>query len=339
MNSFKKVPRLGTMQILVWLSAMLVIFFSILPMDGLVKSVIYTLVNTTFYVIIVYGNILFLFPFLYERKKSILYIISVLFFLLLLGLLRGYATITLYNHFLPGSQRVITWEKLVYYIPAGILIFILSHIFRVAIAYYYLKQNTATIIAQKTKAELDLLKSRVQPHFVFNTLNNIYYEAYKDSPRTAGLIERLSDIMRYFVDESHKETISISSEVQFIENYMTLENIRLRHSASISFIKEFDEGLRIPPMLLMTLVENIFKHGIDKTAPRTDIQLSLIQKDGYLHFTTVNALVEKLPKENAGGFGIANLRKRLEMLYHSNFVLEAVSDRSRFSTFLKIPIE
>ena len=80
----------------------------------------------------------------------------------------------------------------------GALTYTLSFIFRIAIAYFDLKQQSEKILAQKSQAELNLLKSQVQPHFLFNTLNNIYYEAYREAPRTAALIERLSDIMRYF---------------------------------------------------------------------------------------------------------------------------------------------
>ena len=144
-------------------------------------------------------------------------------------------------------------------------------------------------MVQKSQAELNLLKSQVQPHFLFNTLNNIYYEAYREAPRTAKLIERLSDIMRYFVDESPKDEVSLGTEIQFLENYIALEKIRIRGEIELDFIKDCNSDLRIPPMLLMTFVENIFKHGIDKSSSQNKIELSLVQQDGYLLFQTTKS--------------------------------------------------
>jgi sensor histidine kinase YesM len=331
-------PRLVRLQVLIWASALLLIFFSGLPMDGLAKSVIYTGVNTAFYALIIYGNILFLYPVFYERGYLVWYVLLVIVFIMLAGLLRGYASISLYNHFLPGNAREIHIGILFYYIPAGILIYILSLIFRIALAYFAVKQNAEEMMARKSRAELDLLKSRVQPHFLFNTLNNIYYEAYREAPRTAELIERLSGIMRYFVDESPKDLVAIMTEVEFIQNYILLEKIRLRHGATISFNMEFSPGAHIPPMLLMTLVENIFKHGIDKSAVDNKISISLTQQDGYLIFRTENSIVGTTPGDHTSGFGLVNLRERLTLLYQSDFGLSVASDEKTFIAILKIPL-
>jgi LytS/YehU family sensor histidine kinase len=337
MELFKEGSRLAGLQIFIWLSALLLIFFSILPMDGYTKSFIYTIVNTAFYALIIYGNILFLYPVFYQRGKLFWYVLLVMLFIAVTGILRGYLSITLYNHFLQGETRIIRLGALMYYIPAGILIYMLSLIFRIAIAYFAIKQNAEEMMVQKSRAELDLLKSQVQPHFLFNTLNNIYYEAYIEAPRTAGLIERLSDIMRYFVDESPKELVAIITEVQFIENYISLEKIRIRHGAEINFKMEFDPALRIPPMLLMTFVENIFKHGIDKSSTQNKIDISLTQQDGYLFFKTINNIFDTVSAKQANGFGISNLRKRLSLLYHSDFELSLYGDEKTFTAFLKIP--
>jgi sensor histidine kinase YesM len=155
---------------------------------------------------------------------------------------------------------------------------------------------------------------------------------------SAGLIERLSDIMRYFVDESPKDEVPVATEVAFIENYMELEKIRIRHGATIDFEKAYNPELRIPPMLLMTFVENIFKHGIDKSRKQNQISISLIQQDGYLLFKTINRKVDPTVINPSGGFGIANLIKRLRMLYGSEFELNIDSQGESYIAFLKIPI-
>ena len=338
MKLFKISPSILQIQLLIWLSASLLIFFSIMPMDGYLKSILYTLVNISFYALVIYGNILFLYPLYYQRGRHLLYIFLVILFVIVTGLLRGYATILLYNFFLPGKPRSISFTYLIYYIPAGILIFILSLIFRVAIAYFKLKRQNEEILVQKSQAELNFLKAQVQPHFLFNTLNNIYFEAFKEAPRTAELIDRLSDIMRYFVDETPKDTITLNTEVSFIENYITLEKIRIRHGVDINFEKSFDSDLRIPPMLLMTFVENIFKHGINRSGGHNLIQISLVQQASYLIFKTSNSIHRITVKQQSNSFGIANLKKRLTMLYGSNFDLVIDKNEKSFTALLKIPL-
>jgi LytS/YehU family sensor histidine kinase len=177
------------------------------------------------------------------------------------------------------------------------------------------------MLEQKSVAELNLLKSQVQPHFLFNTLNNIYYEAFREAPRTALLIGRLSDIMRYFVDESPKEKVTLSTEVKFLENYIALEEIRIRHGVKVSFEQHYEGNPVIPPMLLMTFVENIFKHGIDRSATGNSFTVSLRQEGDYLVFTTLNAVPAEAPSSPQPGFGLKNLEKRLILLYGNRFEL------------------
>ena len=325
-------------QVLIWIAVLLLIFFSLLPMDGLPKSVITTVVNATSYAIIIYGNILFLYPVFYQKRRFVLYGISVASFLVLIGMLKGYAGMLLYRYFLLIKTGPVHLLALLSYVPGGILIYILSLVFRIAIAYFTLKQQTEEILLQKSQAELNLLKSQVQPHFLFNALNSIYYRVYKVDPPSAALIERLADIMRYFVDESPKDEVPVSTEVTFIENYIALERIRIRHGASVNFEKAYNPDLRIPPMLLMTFVENIFKHGIDKSLTQNQVTISLVQQNDHLVFTTRNRKVDLEPGDEPGGFGIINLTKKLRMLYGDKFELTVDDDGELFTAFLKIPL-
>src|SRR6201995_4112656 len=294
------------LQLLIWMAVLLLIFFSLLPMDGWLKSAIYTVVNATWYAIIIYGNILFLYPVFYQKGRFVAYGISVALFLILIGMLKGYAGVLLYRYVLFIKTPPVNLPDLLSYVPGGVLIYVLSLVFRIALAYFTLKQQTEEILLQKSHAELNLLKSQVQPHFLFNALNSIYYRVYKVDPPSAGLIERLSDIMRYFVDESPKDVVPVATEVAFIENYIALERIRILHGASVNFEKAYNPDLRIPPMLLMTFVENIFKHGIDKSLEQNQITMSLVQKNDHLFFTTRNRKVDPEVGDEPGGFGIIN---------------------------------
>jgi sensor histidine kinase YesM len=338
MKIWRYAPGIIELQVLIWVAVLLLIFFSLLPMDGLLKSAIYTAVNTTSYAIIIYGNILLLYPMFYQKRRFAWYGITVTLFLVSTGVLRGYATIALYQHFLLIKSAPVSSLTLLGYVPGGILIYVLSLIFRIAIAYFTLKQQTEEILLQKSQAELNLLKSQVQPHFLFNALNSIYYRVYKVDPPSAALIERLSDIMRYFVDESPKDEVPVSTEVAFIENYMALERIRIRYGATVNFEKAYNPELRIPPMLLMTFVENIFKHGIDKSRKQNQVTISLVQQHNHLLFKTSNRKIDPATDDQQGGFGIINLTKRLRMLYGEKFELIIDNEGELFTAFLKIPL-
>ena len=326
------------LQWLVWVAVYFIIFFSFLPMDGVVEAAIFTLISTVFYAVIIYGNILLLFPRLYERGHHALYVICVVMLLAAAGTSRGLITMTIYNRYFAEHPEAITYKTLLNFVIPGVLIYVLSFIFRIAMAYFKLKQQAEEILVQKSQAELNLLKSQVQPHFLFNTLNNIYYEAYREAPATAKLIERLSDIMRYFVDESPKDEVSLAAEIHFLENYIALEKIRIRHAIQLDFIKDCNEDIRIPPMLFMTFVENIFKHGIDKSSSKNKIELSLMNRDGYLQFETKNNIHDKLGNTEPNGFGIQNLRKRLAILYGDKFELKTENSGGFFTAFLKVPV-
>ncbi|MBS1525398.1 MAG: sensor histidine kinase [Bacteroidetes bacterium] len=338
MNTAKRTKAIVRLQWLIWIAVFLIIFFSILPEEGLAHALIFSTTSIAFYTLVIYGNILLLFPRLWERAHKVEYVICVIVLLVGGGLGRGYLLIYLVNHFVETKPESMDLGMALNFIIAGVLNYMLSFVFRIAIAYFTLKQQAEEILLQKSQAELNLLKSQVQPHFLFNTLNNIYYEAYREAPRTAGLIERLSDIMRYFVDESPKDEVSMQTEVSFIENYIALEKIRIRHKIEMNFVKDYNAEARIPPMLLMTFVENIFKHGIDKSSKENKVDISLIQQEGYLLFQTCNSMPDQTSKDETHGFGIENLHKRLGMLYGAKFELNIENDGKTFTAFLKVPI-
>jgi hypothetical protein len=337
-KTFKAKPSLIQLQYLVWAVILLVSFFAMLSDDGYKRSAAYALNNTGFYALIVYGNIRILYPRFYQKKKVVLYIAFSILLLLVAGIGRGYLSLLIHNPDFATAPTLLDAGTHLSFFFWGITVFVLSFIFRLAIAYFALKQQQEEALLQRSQIELKLLKAQVQPHFLFNTLNNMYYEAYMEAPRTALLIERLSDIMRYFVDQSVQDTVALGTEVQFLDNYIELERIRIRPEPEIDFFKRVDPGQHIPPMLLMTFVENIFKHGIDKIRGQNKISISLVHEGGYLLFTTKNALNQHAGDVQQNGLGLQNLRKRLSILYDRNFELDTFNDGQFFTAFLKVPL-
>ena len=326
------------LQFLIWCFVFLFSLLTFLPEEGFWQALSWSALNCFFYAVIIYGNILFLFPRLYEKEHLGWYILASIALLAGVGIARAIIYPAIYNRWFAKMKEIVTIWTYLYYTIAGFVIFLLSFVFRIALAYFRIKRQAEQILGQKSQAELNLLKSQVQPHFLFNTLNNIYYEAFREAPRTALLIGRLSDIMRYFVDESPKEKVLLTTEIKFLENYIGLEEIRIRHGVNVRFDKSFRDDPYIPPMLLMTFVENLFKHGIDRGAEGNSISLSLTQQDGWLLFATENAIPAEPPAASKPGFGLRNLEKRLTLLYGDRFTLSTIRTETHFQAFLKIPL-
>ena len=358
-TSFKEKITITRLQYLVWTAILLISFFAMISSDGVALSAAYAINNTVFYALIIYGNISFLYPRFYQKKRYALYITGSILLLLLTGAGKVSFARLISGEHVPAARDFLNARLYATFFLFGITVFILSFVFRLAIAYFLIKQASEEALLQRSQFELKLLRAQVQPHFLFNTLNGMYYEAYLDCwPRTALLIERLSDIMRYFVDQSMQDTVPLATEVQFLDNYIALERIRIRPEPEIEFEKQYDTGTPIPPMLLMTFVENIFKHGVDKIGGCNKITISLIQQKGYLYFTTRNAINrhagpapppgkmapgqtvsgKAAPGQMPAGMGLSNLRKRLSILYAGDYRLDTVNDGQYFTAALKVPL-
>jgi LytS/YehU family sensor histidine kinase len=309
-----------------------------LQVDGAARSAMSACISCIFYAFIIYGNISFLYPRLYQHKKYLQYIVAAIVLLLIGGLGRGYLSLYIRNTSFASAPHWLEPQAHFTFLLSITTVFILSFIFRLAMAYFTVKRQSEEILLQRSEMELRLLKAQVQPHFLFNTLNTMYYEAYMEAPRTALLIERLSDIMRYFVDHSTKEFVLLDTEINFLNNYIALEKIRIKPEPEIIFNTHIDGARKIPPMLLMTFVENIFKHGIDKITGQNKIELLISEKDGCLFFQTMNFINRHADARQREGVGLTNLRQRLTILYGKNFEMHTEKDNKYFIARLKFPL-
>ena len=200
-----------------------------------------------------------------------------------------------------------------------------------------LKETAQLLRIQKQEAELNYLKSQTNPHFLFNTLNNIYVLARDKSDLAPESILRLSKILRFMLYETGGAYIAIEQELKIISDYIALESLRYDASLRVAFHHNIEDMKQaLPPLLLIPLVENAFKHGVSETRnhPFVDIHLSLLQRQ--LTFIVKNSTEttheEKRVKENIGLF---NLRRQLELLY-TDYNLAVQQEESQFTAILKI---
>ncbi len=200
-----------------------------------------------------------------------------------------------------------------------------------------LKQTAQQLLVEKKEAELNYLKAQTNPHFLFNTLNNIYSLARDKSDLAPESILRLSKILRFMLYETDGAYISIEDELKIMDDYISLEKLRYDDSLVTNFNYSIENMKQpLPPLLLMPLVENAFKHGVSETRnnPFVDIQLSLNER--HLNFIVKNSTSENADVQNIKeNIGLSNLRRQLELLY-KDYNLSVQQEASIFIVTLKI---
>jgi len=200
---------------------------------------------------------------------------------------------------------------------------------------WYEKQQAAL------EAELIVLKGQLHPHFLFNTLNNLYALTLTQSPRSPSVVIGLSEILRYMLYEANADVVDLRRDVEVIQNYVALEKIRYEERLDLNLsINGLEPGQRIVPLLILPLVENAFKHGTSEKIGEAWINMDLQVKDNLLKFKISNSKpdqpAKKDPEENHSNIGLANVRKRLAILYPSGHQLRILEEEDIFAVILEI---
>ncbi|MEJ8755481.1 histidine kinase [Pontibacter sp. H259] len=293
------------------------------------------LVGITFWLLIFYINWYYLIPKYLAKNRLMLYVLNVLALLMVYGLVKSPFDFYVFKEFNPNMKAVYTHERLLQYGLGGLVLVFISSGLKVTGNYIRNERRNKELENQKLVAELAFLKSQVNPHFLFNTLNNIYSLAYKQSPETPDAIMKLSLLMRYMLYESNDTLVSLQKEVDHINNFIDLQKLRLREQTSIKFDVEGDiASKQIAPMLMMTLVENAFKHGL-VSKNEIGILMNLKVTDNELYFSTANN-ISTHKKREFGGIGLENLRQRLKLLYPNRHKLSFEEKDGVFYANLKL---
>lgn len=173
-------------------------------------------------------------------------------------------------------------------------------------------------------AEVNFLKSQINPHFLFNTLNGIYSQAHQKSEHTENSILKLSDLLRYVLYDSSEDKVDLGKDIQYLTNYIDLQKLRLSQKVTIRYnVNGSTKGKQIAPLLLITFVENAFKHGISYTNPSTiNIAITIFEKT--LTLLVSNPVTETNSFVSTGGLGLKNVTRRLDLLYPEKYLLDIV---------------
>ena len=236
------------------------------------------------------------------------------------------------------SYRFRTYSQL--HILNNLSIVVVAFAYRLLLGWFQQEKIRKELQNQKLQAELSYLKMQVNPHFLFNALNNIYSLAIiENSKKTGSSILKLSELMRYMLYEKEdiEHKVSLDKEIGHINSYIDLEKLRHPGDIYINFSIEGQTGdKKIAPLLLFPLIENACKHGV-LNDPKRPIDIQLKTDDHQLHFSISNFNNDHI-KDQAGGIGIPNVRKRLDLLYGNNYALEVNKTGDRFYANLRLPL-
>lgn len=212
-------------------------------------------------------------------------------------------------------------------------------VIKLLIRFIKLKSRNQQLVLEKKTSELNFLKSQTNPHFLFNTLNSIYALARDKSDLTADSVMRLSDILRYMLYETQSELIAVSKEIEIMEDYIELQKMRYDDSLTVVFKKDIDNPLQqIPPLLLIHLVENAFKHGATEVINAPSILITLDIRNNRLQFTVHNSIgYNNIPEESKNNIGLTNLRRQLSLLF-SKHQLDITKNGDSFTVSLDIDL-
>jgi sensor histidine kinase YesM len=294
------------------------------------------IISSLFLIVIFYFNYFVLIPKFLLFKKYLLYVIT-----LVLGIVAAFVLSGVFFNLFdvnPDNLESINpaFNKIEPIMRANaFLMLIVSILASISLT---INNHLRQLEKEKLVAQISSLKSQINPHFLFNTLNNIYATAIDISPRTADMVDKLSEMMRYTMKETQHDFVPLEEEINYLNNYIELQKLRLESKIKFDYTidGEFFE-LQIAPMLLIPFVENAFKHGVNSEQD-SNIRISIKANESELHFLVANNKVniQSLTRENSGGIGIKNTKHRLDLIYPSKHLLTIKETETDYTVSLHI---
>jgi len=316
--------------------------------DKVANSIGYVVINILQLPVIILFYRLYL-PYTVGKKHYILFIVLLPVYLLFYGLNErlGIGAVIAMPFIFEGYRHMISdahpWDFTRGYFNTDIgytfLILLAGTSLYVIKLLFKNQHRLTTLETEKLKLELHQLKSQVQPHFFFNTINNMYSLSVQNSPKTPLMINDLSGIMRYMLYDTRHEKVPLQQEVDFIKSYISLENLRHTQTDIIDFEIQGDiNGIEIEPLLFLPLIENTFKHTLQQDISEKWVKLILATDYNELIFQTSNPKLSKAQNfdKSSGGIGLQNVRKRLDLLYPGRHELHIHDEDGVFTVNLTI---
>ncbi|MEO7176283.1 MAG: histidine kinase [Saprospiraceae bacterium] len=324
---------------LFWLSFYILSVSLLQTEETLQFALLSELINVVFYAAIVYINLFVLIP-KYLREDSFWTYSGYLIFsaFVIAAFKIGLTYYISGDHI--NYQSAIVNNQLYVFLQA-VLFGVISTILRILTDWSRNQSEKMELRTQTMQSELNFLKTQINPHFLFNTLNALYALTLKKSEMAPEVVLKLSEMMRYMLYECNEKQVPLYKEVNYIQNYLDLEKLRQQKDNHIDF--EIDgniEDIQIAPLILITFIENSFKHGLKSQLKPGFVHITLHVIADFIHFEVENSKPDVLPNPGehrvSGGIGLANVRRRLDLLYPNAYQLDYSQMPDRYKVTLSI---
>lgn len=310
------------------------VFESVIPLfDAISLTPIFGFIAMTIFLF--YINYILLVPKYFHSKNYWHYFAFLILFILCIISITGFL---FYIFDFDKEKLNIINPNIVKIIPVifanGLLILTISAVGSILLAINNRLKQTEK---EKLSAQISSLKSQINPHFLFNTLNNIYATAIDTSPKAAEMVDRLAEMMRYTMKDTQQDFVQLEDEINYIDNFIELQKLRLDKSVKLEYSNlEYTPALQIAPMLLIPFIENAFKHGVN-SEQKSHIKIEIVINKTGLQLTVLNNKVniQKIITESSG-LGIENTRHRLNLIYPSKHLLVINDSEKEFFVSLHI---
>lgn len=298
------------------------------------------LIRVIFYMIIVYLNLLFLFPKYLKTNRFYLYTLLLVMAVLFVTPLESFIHYILFFRDAPINQMFDLDANSKIFL-GGFFMAFSSTLYKIINDWSFHQKERIDLQRQSLQSELNFLKSQINPHFLFNTLNSLYALTLKKSDKAPEIVLRLSEMMRYMLYDSNETKVPLSKEIQYIKNYLELERLRHGKSIDINFNVEGNlNGQNIAPLLFIPFLENSFKHGMDQTIDEGFVNIKIRIEGDKLNLQVGNSKskLTRPKRSNSGGIGLVNVKRRLELLYPKKHELELKEKENQFNVSLELDL-
>jgi len=297
-------------------------------------------INVAFFALMVYINIYFLFPVYIEKKNLLQHILALGITSLLITPIK---TLSLFLHasaFGDFQDYFISHQKEIFL--STFFIGIASTIYSIMNDWLESQREKQELQSQTLQSELKFLKSQINPHFLFNTLNSLYALTLKKSDLAPEIVLKLSEMMRYMLYECNEREVSLSKEINYLKNYLELEKIRQGKKMNINFQMTGEvSNQKIAPLMFIPFIENSFKHGISNQISNGYVNILLEVEGNEIQMTIENSKAASIPSptgKRSGGIGLKNVRRRLNLLYPERYKLAIEEDPNTYTVKLEIDL-
>lgn len=301
------------------------------------------LIDLSFYVIIVYVNILYLIPTYLQKKKPFVYLAALFIFVALLSPIHVFSLLMIFKQNPEDASYIIEHKEILTLI--NLFIGLASTLYKILTDWLLHQNEKMELQSQNLQSELKFLKSQINPHFFFNTLNNLYALTLKKSDLAPEIVLRLSEMMRYMLYESNEKQVPLEKEINYVKNYLELEKLRQGDKFNINFNLHGNlNGQTIAPLMFIPFLENSFKHGLDNQIKSGFVNIDLKLDTDAVELTIENSKPPSLPKKKSkkekksGGIGLENVKRRLKLLYPNKHNLQITEKPHSFRVFLNIKL-